>query len=671
MKQLQVAHYLELASASFDADKAASLRACEAALLVAPHASSVHFALGVLHRAEGRAAEARERFTAAKVLAEPRSPEAADASFALGLVAEESGDTTEAARQFRVAMACEPPHKVASLRLALLEMRDARFQEAMQHLRLFLDEGSDSAAMMRKEAQQHLAACLQKVGRAKEAAALLQEAGAPSEHEALAALATQNWVAARDAYFKCLADCSESNTPRLLAGLAGVLVHLGELQDALSMYRRCCQLEPAEKAHAVNTALMRQLLNLHNGAAADYEALLSPGDDKRKRAKGAPPSVRPARFAKKARTEEPQQTVPELSDAVLSSAWCNLGCVALAAGQLPQASALFAKSIALNARCAEAQYNAGTLLLRAGRPEEALERFRVCRLQSFAPFELLNNMGVALLETGAFAEAHAVFTEAVQMRPHSDAATISLARAMIGSCSAEEGLQLARAVFARSDALRALQTVAAAQVVLGRGAEAEQTARACLELDAESAQSWALLGDALHLREEKQGATNAFRECLARDAGHAGALGSLGRLLLREGKLEEAVAHLRAHLRQCVGRNAAVAEAHFDLGTALAQQGAAQQAVSSFRACVELNTSHHRAYGSWARVLAANGQAPGAQRCLELALRIAPDDTGHLFELAALHTARGDRAAARTLLQRVLVLVPGSADAKSRLVKLL
>jgi Flp pilus assembly protein TadD len=663
MKAVGVAHFLSLASAAFESDKAGSRRACEAAVQAAPHASSAHLALGVLNHSEGRVAEARERFLVARLLAQAGSLEEAEACFALGVVAEEGGDKEDALRQFKAAVA--GGHQLAALRLALLQVHFAQLHEAIQHLRVFLAGSTDQE--LRKDASQHLGRCLELVGRSKDAAAAWKEAGPSSALAAKAAVACGDWRAARDAFSKCLTE-SNSNNTRLLAGLGGALARLGDYDEALSVYRRCADLEPGEKTHAANVALMRQLMGRSEGAAADYEVLMP---EEKKRAVPAATKRQMARAEKKARVGEPGEEVALVRDAAASSVCCSLGCAAMAAGHFVRARALFEKSIALDGSCWEAHYNVATLLLRAGRAADAVTRFRKCRSESFAPFELLNNMGVALIETQAFAEARTVLLEAVKMRPEDDRATINLARAEIGCGWAEAGLQLAEQAFARSDALLALQAVAAAQLATGRSAEAVETARKCLDRGAESAKSWALLGDALLAcgegdAEKLNDAKEAFRKCLARDASNSAAHGSLGRLLLADGSLAEAA----LHLRECVTRNPTAVEAFFDLGTALARSGEVQQAVVAFRTCVGLDAGHHRAYCSWARVLSSNGQVLGAIRCLELALRIAPMEVDYMLQLAELYTGRGENKLARALLQRVLAVAPEHAEAKARLIKL-
>ena len=101
-------------------------------------------------------------------------------------------------------------------------------------------------------------------------------------------------------------------------------------------------------------------------------------------------------------------------------------------GRHDEALAHFESAVRLQPDYAPARISLGTLLLDAGRVEEALQHYRVAieHSQGSTAAEAHNGMGVALASTGAVDSAIAHFREAVRLRPDYPEARQNLARAI-------------------------------------------------------------------------------------------------------------------------------------------------------------------------------------------------------------------------------------------------
>ncbi len=668
-----VTDLLGVARDVFDTDRDKSRRACEAALLLAPHSSSVHLAAGVLAHADGRLAVAEERFKLARALAEEGSQEDGEASFALGEVCSEAGKKGEAVRHYKAARLCRGGHCLATWRLANIQIQEGRLQEAVFHLEAFLSSTDPRGESMRSDAARQVAACLEKTGRTRDAAALLRNRGEQLEASAArghAALAVGDWRGARECFSECLLRRGGSDDAVVLSSLGQAQLQLGDRSDALGSFRRCCDLEPEEVVHRLNIALLHQLMGQNEQAASCYETVLegeiAGASKSSKRDLTHLATDRVTRTGKRPKTSAPLERAPSLRrNLMLGSVYCNLGCAALSAGQLGSAQTLFTKSLELDCECYEAHYNIGTLLLLDRRSaSEAVAKFRLCKENMpTASFELLNNLGVALTVVENYVEAHSVLEIALRMRPDDEHCAVNLARAKIGiSGKAEEALDLA----SRSSSTRALQTVLAAQVALKHFENAVATARMCLDRDANVAQVWLHFGMAL-IGVDRVGnaekAKEAFRHCVDLDRDCAGGWQGLGHVLLGEGSGEEAIKCFRAS----IASNPSCAEGHFRLATALAHVGNVQEAVMCFRDCVKLDSEHSEAYRGWARILCGYGQLQGAERCLELALRNNASNVDCLMELARVEARLRNLAQTRELCLRVLAIDPSHAEAAKML----
>lgn len=102
------------------------------------------------------------------------------------------------------------------------------------------------------------------------------------------------------------------------------------------------------------------------------------------------------------------------------SAWNKLGLAYMAAGAYDQADEAFVKALDLVPEEAEALTNRGSLLIRAGRAEEAIEPLSqaAASLTYRKPAVALSNLGYAYHQLGRYSEALASLDAAIRRAPN-------------------------------------------------------------------------------------------------------------------------------------------------------------------------------------------------------------------------------------------------------------
>ena len=135
----------------------------------------------------------------------------------------------------------------------------------------------------------------------------------------------------------------------------------------------------------------------------------------------------------------------------------------------------------------------------------------------------------------------------------------------------------------------------------------------------------------------------------------------LGDVLINQGRLDEAITHLRQAL---VISNYPVA--HFNLGYALASKGNWADATDSFQAAIRFRPNYSQAHGNLAVSLSKLGRTDEAMAEFEKALRLEDNYRDH-YNLAGLllHLGRRDEAVAH--FREALRLQPDDVKVKDQL----
>ena len=180
------------------------------------------------------------------------------------------------------------------------------------------------------------------------------------------------------------------------------------------------------------------------------------------------------------------------------------------------------------------------------------------------------------------------------------------------------------------------------------------------------------LGTMHYQRADYVAAEQAFRRSIALNPDNVYAYGNLNAALLRQDRIDEALAVLQQGLKvRPDGR------LYSNLGTALFAKGRYLEAVDAFERAVSPEHGSPNDYLKWGNLADALRWVPGREadaraaytRTLELAqvlLARAPDDATLLSRAAVYHAMLGHAEAARQHLTRALAVAPDDADLRFR-----
>jgi tetratricopeptide (TPR) repeat protein len=178
---------------------------------------------------------------------------------------------------------------------------------------------------------------------------------------------------------------------------------------------------------------------------------------------------------------------------------------------------------------------------------------------------------------------------------------------------------------------------------------AEQSLTNVLALAPDDLDAVRLLGMVAQRRNNHVKATDCFRRVLAAWSEDSDLRVCLGIALYEQGKVDEAV----KHLRYACELSPTSAPAWFNLGEALAREAHSHDAVAALQRAIQLDPAHITARLSLARVQASLGRIDAAIAGYREVLRRDPDNAEGWFGLSNLNTVRFDAADAASI-QRAL-----------------
>ena len=230
-----------------------------------------------------------------------------------------------------------------------------------------------------------------------------------------------------------------------------------------------------------------------------------------------------------------------------------------------------------------------------------------------------NNLGLALAERGAFAEAIEEFRKAVEIDPAFVEAQTNLGNFLARRGSPEEAISHLR------QALTIDPTFASAQNTLGniladRGEsdKAIEHFRKALQTNPRSALTYYNLGRILAKRGDLEEAIEVYRKAVEINPLDPDAHNNLGLLLARRGNLDQAIEQFREALRV----NPRYAKAYFNLGKIFVQQDRFEDAVQNFQHALRIEPTAVEIHENLARTLARQGKKQEAVQHYEEALRL-------------------------------------------------
>lgn len=296
-------------------------------------------------------------------------------------------------------------------------------------------------------------------------------------------------------------------------------------------------------------------------------------------------------------------------------------------------------------------------------PAAALQALRMAaQLLPHEP-DAQNNLAVALLPRGEFAEAAQYARLALQLKPNFVEGLQNLGAALHGLrdfAGAEEQFRYVM-MFRAEPATRINLAICLAE--LGRPEEALQELRRAANEGCDTAPLHCQMGVALQALGKADDAMLAYCRALERDPHLALAHNNLGNILHARHQTDDAMSHYRA----AIAAYPQHADAHNNLGVALREQGLHDEALASFNRALAWRSDFAQAHSNLGSLLHEMGRVDEALRHCRKAAELAPDMADVHANLGqVLHMAR-QYDAALAAFHRALELKPDFAEALSNL----
>ena len=254
--------------------------------------------------------------------------------------------------------------------------------------------------------------------------------------------------------------------------------------------------------------------------------------------------------------------------------------------------------------------NLGMVLIKAGRPEEAMTHLAEALRLNPRQAETYNNFGNALIARGRTDEGMRYYVEALAINPRLAEAYTNLGNALViaGKLSEAESLY--------ATALRIAPSAAAPRINLGiiaerRGKPEEALARYedAVRLEPNSIEARLHAANWLTTQHRLPEAIAHYAAALRLRPDHADAHNNLAAALAQQGRVAEAERHYREAIRLRPG----YAEAHNNFGVLLSQAGKADEAIRQYREALRLNPDYDSARHNLDLLLSESGRTASAQ----------------------------------------------------------
>lgn len=194
--------------------------------------------------------------------------------------------------------------------------------------------------------------------------------------------------------------------------------------------------------------------------------------------------------------------------------------------------------------------------------------------------------------------------------------------------------------------------------------EAEARIRRALERDPYVSSAWKTLGEMLQRQHRPEDAIEAYREGLRRTPDSADLHGELGLLLAGLGRAAEAGPHLEEGLRLSRGFRP---DLHLALGALAAEAGRYSEAEKHYKVVLEKEPSNPAAHNNMAIALYRLGRPAEAMAELRSLIKIHPKYADAINNLAGIAVDQGQWKEAEKWARRTLELDPSSFEAQNNL----
>jgi protein O-mannosyl-transferase len=318
-------------------------------------------------------------------------------------------------------------------------------------------------------------------------------------------------------------------------------------------------------------------------------------------------------------------------------AYNGLGGALDAENHPDEALTCYYRSVDINPRYPEGQYNLGTALLRQGKLDEAIGHLVTVLKENPDYAAARNNLGKAFMLQGHLDQAAAQFSRAIQSDPNYAQACYNLGTVLMAQSRPQEAAaQFSRAIELKPDYFDAYGNLGVALMRLGRPSE-----------------GIIRFAQAVQLRPDDMPSRS-----------------NLGMALMEADRPAEAV----AQFSEAVRLNSGDPKAHFNLAMALARRHQTREAISHYRAALGLKPDFVQALNNLAWILAtdSNPDLRDSGEAVQLAQKACEltgnKDPGPVLTLATADASAGQFPDAVTLVQksRDLALAAGDKETAAK-----
>ena len=201
----------------------------------------------------------------------------------------------------------------------------------------------------------------------------------------------------------------------------------------------------------------------------------------------------------------------------------------------------------------------------------------------------------------------------------------------------------------------------------GRMAEAEALYRQILAADSRHAGALHFLGIIAHQVGQNDAAESLIRQAIASNPNLPDAFSNLGTVLKELGRLDEAI----AACRQAIALSPGYPDAHINLGNGLKNKGQLDEAIAAFREAIALKPDFALAYRNLGNALKDNGQLDEAIATYLQAIALKPNYAEAHYNLSNALRENGRLDEAIAACRQAISLNPKSPDAVVNLGNLL
>jgi tetratricopeptide (TPR) repeat protein len=344
----------------------------------------------------------------------------------------------------------------------------------------------------------------------------------------------------------------------------------------------------------------------------------------------------------------------------------NLGLALKKAGRIPEAIAQYDDALRINPDYAEAHSNLGNALLNLpGRLPEALLHFQAALRVKPDYADAHYNLGVALKMSGRIPEAIAQYETVLRINPD-----YAEARSNLGNIFFNLPGRLPEAISQYEAALRTKPNYADAHNNLGLAfakqgnlPEAREQIEAALRIQPSRITTYRDLGVILDRQGDFGEATENYRQALQLAPNFVEARFKLAVDLQRTGQLDEAI----DQYREVVLETPDNAMAQCSLGTALAQQGQVAEALAQFEKTVRMAPEYAEAHYDLGTALAQSGRFAEALGEYKITVQLKPDFAPAHYNFGNTLAQLGRRPEAIEQYELALKLNPDFTAAKETL----